>query len=170
VVVLTSVHTIRGNGGWTGACGVGSKPGDRQTAVLALRCLAGDGLAIAVDGAEVLHLGLPAPCLYWKGGATRDIGLQCSQPHHGSEHGQRRAMQSSQLRVTIALAQRCRTAPLQVLVLKMMPVFALIEPRADEHATQGANTGRDLLCGGCTSIKEKKSTTSYEKQRPVSAE
>jgi hypothetical protein len=71
VVVLTTEHTIRGSKGWTGACGVGPKPGDRQTAVLALRCLAGDGLAIAVDGAEVVHLGLPAPYLYWKGGATR---------------------------------------------------------------------------------------------------
>lgn len=51
--VLAIVHTIRGNGGaWAGACDVGPKPGESQTASLALRCLAGDGLALEVDRAE----------------------------------------------------------------------------------------------------------------------
>ena len=71
VVVLTTVHTIRQSGGWAVACDVGPKPRESQTAVLALRCLGGEGLALADDGAEVVRLGLPAPCLYWKVGATR---------------------------------------------------------------------------------------------------
>jgi len=37
---------------------------------LALPCLAGNGLALAIDGAEVVPLVLLAPCLYWKDGAT----------------------------------------------------------------------------------------------------
>jgi hypothetical protein len=75
-------------------------------------------------------------------------------------------MKTSQLRVTIALAPRCRTAPLQVLVLKMMPVFALIEPRPAEHATQGANTGRDLHCGGLHFDQGEEVTRQLRKQRP----
>ena len=71
MVVLTIVHTIRQSGGWAVACDVGPKPRESQTAVLALRFLAGDGLALEVDGAEVGRLGLSAPCLYWKLGATR---------------------------------------------------------------------------------------------------
>jgi hypothetical protein len=74
----------------------------------------------------------------------------CNAASHttGENKGSVERMQSSQWLVTIALAPRCRTPPLQVLVLKMMPVFALIAPRADEHAAQGANTGRGLHCGG----------------------
>ncbi len=74
----------------------------------------------------------------------------CNAASHttGVNTGSVERMQSSQWLVTIALDPRCRTPPLQVLVLKMMPVFALIAPRADEHAAQGANTERDLHCGG----------------------
>ena len=39
-------------GAWAGACDVGPKPGESQIASLALRCLAGDGLALEVDRAE----------------------------------------------------------------------------------------------------------------------
>jgi hypothetical protein len=58
-------------GGWAVTCGAGPKPGKSQTAVLALRCLGGDGLALAVDGAEVVWLGLPAKCFYLKVDTTR---------------------------------------------------------------------------------------------------
>lgn len=81
VVVLTIVHTIRGSGGWARACGVGPKPGASQTAVPALRCLAGDGLALEVDEAAVDRLGLLVPCLYWKVGATRyRLAMQPATP------------------------------------------------------------------------------------------
>jgi len=74
----------------------------------------------------------------------------CNAASHttGVNTGSVERMQSSQWLVTIALAPRCRNASSQELVLKMMPVFALIAPRDDEHAAQGANTGRDIHCGG----------------------
>jgi hypothetical protein len=86
--VLTTVHTIRGSGGAGPLLVMSARNQEKPNSSPGLALLE-TASPLRLMGPKWSALGCPHHAFIGKA-ALPDIGLQCSQPHHGSEHGQRR--------------------------------------------------------------------------------